>query len=196
VRFSAPVIGIPCDIVIRGKGVEPCSELSGGGGAIPVDEQMATGIPGVWAAGDVTSCLDLVSRQRTTNAIWPVAVEQGRVAGLNMTGAKERYAGSFARNSLRIGDWHFVSAGLTAREAEGWEIRTRRTKDGLRQIVVRADNLVGFVHAQKGATGPVNAGLSVNATGLGAPLGSLGFDPLDPDAHWGRSYYSDTANLR
>lgn len=190
VRFSAPDAEIPCNIVIRGKGVCPCGELVGAndpGGSILVDMTMATSFPNVWAAGDVARCHDRVRQEAFTNAIWPVAVEQGRIAGLNMVGANEKYEGSFARNSVRIGKTHFISAGLLGKPGEDLEIFTRIGKNYLRQTVLREGILVGFTSVEKANTGPTNAGLAVNAVGAGFRMSDLCFDPLSPKAHAGSS---------
>ena len=88
-----------CDLVIFGKGVHPCLDFLEGSGiavgrGIVVDERQETSVPGVYAAGDVAETMDIIYGDRRVNALWPLAVEQGRVAALNMAGIPATYPGS------------------------------------------------------------------------------------------------------
>jgi NAD(P)H-nitrite reductase large subunit len=82
---------IGCDMVVVGKGVTPNTELAQGskievGVGLRVDSDQQTVESGVYAAGDVTESYDVVREGPRLNAMWPNAVFQGRVAGLNMAG--------------------------------------------------------------------------------------------------------------
>ncbi len=80
---------LPCSLAIIGKGVRPnVGFLEGTGiqvneGAV-VDPHMATSLPFIYAAGDVAETLDLLKKKHQGQAIWPLAVEGGRIAGSNM----------------------------------------------------------------------------------------------------------------
>ncbi len=63
------------------------------GVGIRVDSHQGTDEPGVYAAGDVTEGYDVVRKGPRLNAMWPNAVFQGRVAGLNMAGRSTRAVG-------------------------------------------------------------------------------------------------------
>jgi NAD(P)H-nitrite reductase large subunit len=67
---------------------------------ILVDEKMQTNIPGVYAAGDVTEAVEFGTGRRTLNAIQPDAVEQARIAALNMAGKPAVSQGTFGFNVL------------------------------------------------------------------------------------------------
>ncbi len=56
----------------------------------------------VYAAGDVAETPDFLSDERSIYAIWPTAVEQGRVAGANMAGAGQAYPGSLGMNVVEL----------------------------------------------------------------------------------------------
>jgi len=79
---------LPCDLVIVGIGVVPNTEWLEGSG-VPIDngvvcdENLWTGVPGVYAAGDVASWPNptLGRRQRMEN--WTAAAEQGAAAARN-----------------------------------------------------------------------------------------------------------------
>jgi NAD(P)H-nitrite reductase large subunit len=70
------------------------------GSGILVDETMRTSVPDIYAAGDVAEFLDCLTGQPMVNAIQPNAVDQGRVAALNMAGRHGASRGGFAFNVL------------------------------------------------------------------------------------------------
>jgi len=88
-------------------------------GGILVDEHMCTNIPGVYAAGDVALSRDCLTGERQINAIQPNAVEQGRIAALNMVGDDTNFVGSLAMNvldtlgliSCSFGQWQGEAGG-------------------------------------------------------------------------------------
>ncbi len=96
---------IEADLVISSTGVKPnISFLAGSGIAcdqgILVDEKMETSVPGIFAAGDVSQSLDFSTGQKLVNAVQPVAVDEARIAALNMAGKKASTQGSLAMNVL------------------------------------------------------------------------------------------------
>ena len=56
-----------------------------------VNELLQTNQLGVWAAGDVASYPDLIFGTRRRLDHWDNAVEQGKLAARNMTGAGETF---------------------------------------------------------------------------------------------------------
>jgi NAD(P)H-nitrite reductase large subunit len=151
---------IECDLVVLAVGVKPAVELAqkagieiGSLGGIKVNGQMMTSALDIYAAGDVAETYDITREGNWINAIWPCAVEQGRVAGSNMAGRETPYEGSFRRNS--IGNFigvPAISMGLTHADAcsgcesgeEFQEIR-KRTKDTYKKLVLRNGRLVGTI---------------------------------------------------
>ncbi len=81
-------------------------------GGIRVDRQMRTSLPNVYAAGDVAAVPGLFGGESSVCPILTEAIEQGKVAGLNMAGEKSDYRGGFPANMLRCFDDYFFSAGL------------------------------------------------------------------------------------
>jgi len=143
---------IACDVVIIGKGVMPAlsfvpRDRIGVGLGIVVDPHMETTASGIYAAGDVAEFVDIVRRQRWVNAIWPEAVAQGRIAGMNMAGRKVAYKGSLSRNVIRIFDLDVMTAGIVeAPDDDGYEVVSaldprRKT---YRKLLFRDDRLVGM----------------------------------------------------
>jgi NADPH-dependent 2,4-dienoyl-CoA reductase/sulfur reductase-like enzyme len=93
------------NLVICAAGVRPNIAFLAGSGidtdlGVLVDERLQSNVPGVYAAGDVAEGIDFSTGERAINAIQPDAVDQGRVAGLNMVGKETPSAGSLAINVL------------------------------------------------------------------------------------------------
>lgn len=158
---------IECDNVILSVGVRPAVELAdnagieiGDMGGIKTDGNMMTSSQGVYAAGDVCETFDIARNQTFVNAIWPMAIEQGRIAGLNMAGQKTQYPGSVRMNS--IGNFIGIPAmsmGVTRTEECSYadeechfqEIK-KRTKNTYKKIILRNGCIVGAIFIGVGQT--------------------------------------------
>lgn len=104
------------DFVFMGKGVKPTVDWLRGSGVqidqgILVDSRLETNFPGIYAAGDVAQAPDFHSGRKISAGLWPAAVEQGEIAGKNMAGGSESYAGNLKKNVSRIGGIAFASIG-------------------------------------------------------------------------------------
>ena len=118
---------LPADIYLSAVGVDPNLDFLAGcgielGQGILVDPTMQSNIPGIYAAGDVAEANDCLNGKRQLNAIQPNAVDQGRIAALNMAGRPARFKGSFVFNVLTtlglssssFGEWQGVPGGESA----------------------------------------------------------------------------------
>lgn len=111
------------DLVLAVVGVRPNTELleSAGatlsaGRAVLVDEQMRTGLPHVFAAGDgVVTHHRLLGR--TYLPLGTTAHKQGRVAGENALGGDARFAGSLGTQVVKVFDLVAARTGLRDHEA-------------------------------------------------------------------------------
>jgi NAD(P)H-nitrite reductase large subunit len=97
---------LPADLVISAAGVKPnIAFLAGSHVAtnvgVLVDDRLRTNVPDVYAAGDVAESTDFSTGERGINAIQPNAVDQGRVAALNMVGKETHFVGALAINVLQ-----------------------------------------------------------------------------------------------
>ena len=112
---------ILCDIVICAAGVRPNVGLLKGSGAkincgVLVDSHCNAGVENIFAAGDVTESPDFITGAPGPTAIWPAAVRQGNVAGVNMAGGSievERNTGF--RTAFSLLGTSFVSLGQIAK---------------------------------------------------------------------------------
>ncbi len=98
------------DLVVVAAGVRPeLSFLEGtsvavapGGAGILVDQRMRTSVPGIYAAGDAALGPSVFGEAHAAHALWPTAVEQGRVAGANLAGRERVYSGSLNMNVAEL----------------------------------------------------------------------------------------------
>jgi len=115
---------LPAGLVISATGVRPNIEFLKGSGivtdaGIKIDGTMQTNVPGVYAAGDVAQAEEFYTGAQLVNAIQPNAVDQARVAALNMAGENSRSQGTMAINVLdtpglissSFGQWMGVKGG-------------------------------------------------------------------------------------
>lgn len=149
-----------CDMVILAVGVRPNIDLAksagiktGDMGGIAVDDHMLTSAPDVYAAGDVCETFDIARNTKFINAIWPMAVEQGRIAGLNMVGKPVAYGGSFRMNSIgnfigfpamSIGVLHQGECSYVDEECYFQEIKTR-SENTYKKMVLKNGRIIGAI---------------------------------------------------
>ena len=110
------------------------------GWGVPVDETLATNLPGVWAAGDVAETTDMITGERYVQAIWRNAVAQGKVVAERILGYDVSYAGAESMNSLKHLGLPLIAAGAVEGDRE---LRTSR-RGNLRKIILDEDRIVGF----------------------------------------------------
>ncbi|HUF38307.1 MAG TPA: FAD-dependent oxidoreductase [Anaerolineales bacterium] len=104
-------VEIPCEIVAVAIGVVPRIELARDARleidrGVLVDEGMLTSDPHIYAAGDIAQAYDSFAKRAVLDVLWPVARDQGRVAGANMAGGEAVYTKEVPLNVTRL-------AGLT-----------------------------------------------------------------------------------
>lgn len=137
-------------VVVAAVGVRPQVELARQAGlavnqGVLVDRRLRTSAPEVYAAGDVAETTDLVTGQGLVSGLWTNAVEMGRIAGSNMSGAVLEYPGAWGvLNSLEVAGITTVAVGLT-NPPPGGEYQVYQSRRGInyRKLVCRDDLLVG-----------------------------------------------------
>lgn len=148
---SGKVIG--CSLVIVAKGVAPNinlvsdTEIKVNEGII-ANHLMQTNIPNIYTAGDVCESFDLTLGELSLNALWPIAVEQGKIAGANMSGDNLKYAGSLGMNSLEFFGLAIISLGIfRLKGPEGFqEIKMVNPKANIyKKLILKNNFLVGAV---------------------------------------------------
>ena len=140
------------DLVAAGKGVVPATAWLDGSGiegrdGIGCDAFLETAAPGVFVAGDAALTTDVSLGEPRLNAIWPMAVEQGRYAAANMAGRRTAYPGSLSQNAVPVFDAMMISVGtVNPRYAVGCEVLpVEPGRESLLNLVFREDRLIGAV---------------------------------------------------
>jgi nitrite reductase (NADH) large subunit len=132
------------DVYVAATGVKPNVECLAGSGlamdwGVIVDDDLSTSAPDVYAAGDVAETRDRLTGERYVHAIFPNAVNQGRVVAEHLLGLDTVYEGAEAMNSLRHLGVPVVAAGIP----RGEELRMR--EDGaLRKLFIDDGQITGF----------------------------------------------------
>ena len=141
---------LPCSLVIIGKGVKPNVNLLRETGirlneGVVVDHRMATSLPSIYAAGDVAEPCDLLQKKPRGQAIWPLAVEGGWVAGSNMASAPSTLAGGLRMNVVELIGMRAVSVGAE----EGDQVLRYSPPGGsvYRKLVFSQGRVTGFLLA-------------------------------------------------
>ncbi|MBX3672485.1 MAG: FAD-dependent oxidoreductase [Burkholderiales bacterium] len=140
------------DLVISATGVTPNTAfLEGSGvacdGGVLVDERMESSVKGIFAAGDVSRAPEFDTDRKTAYAIQPTAVEQARVAALNMAGREATSPGALAMNvldtlglvSVSFGQWH----GVPHAQGGSWVEEMDRDRFRYLRLEFRDDRLIG-----------------------------------------------------
>lgn len=143
---------IPADLVILAIGVKPNLALTKKSGiktdqGIIVDNFMRTNLKDIYAAGDCTSSPDFFGGQKRSLPLWPLAFQQGRIAGLNMSGKVSRYPGGFSLNSLELFNLPIITAGQSTTEGEPYEIikKNQLKKKIYKKIIIQANRIIGSI---------------------------------------------------
>jgi nitrite reductase (NADH) large subunit len=145
-----------CSLVVVGKGVSPNislikdSEIKVNEGII-ADNFLRTSIPNIYTAGDVCESFDIALGKLTINALWPIAVEQGKVCGINMAGANISYEGSLAMNSIEFFSYPVVSLGvfkIDPKDSSFEELKATDAKASLyKKLILKGNTIIGAILA-------------------------------------------------
>ncbi|MFO8083051.1 MAG: FAD-dependent oxidoreductase [Desulfobacterales bacterium] len=172
---------LQCDMVVIGKGVLPSLAFVPRDRirvdlGIVVDKHLETSVPGIFAAGDVAEYVDIARKIPWVNAIWPEAVNQGRLAAMNMAGRKVACKGSLSRNVIRIFDVDVMTCGIVEPPADsGHQVITKiePRKNFYRKMVFDNNVLVGMVMVNNIAQGGIFVSLIQSETPLRVPKENL-----------------------
>ena len=144
---------VPCDLVVVAIGVIPRTELVAGtlvkiNRGIVVDNTLQTSVPDVYASGDVAEAFDFILNMNRLLPLWPLAVEEGRVAGSNMAGKKATYGGGTNMSSLKYFGIPIVSIGNANPKADdtAFEVMVKLDAENnvYKKLVLKNNIIVGM----------------------------------------------------
>lgn len=134
---------LSASMVIISAGVRPNLELADALGlekdkGIKVDEQLRTSRPDVYAAGDVAEF------RGVPYGIWTAAMEQGKIAGINMAGGAASYDGTTMANTLKVVGIDLASAGDIDAEKK-FESQVVQDEKVYKKIVIEDNHIIGCI---------------------------------------------------
>jgi NAD(P)H-nitrite reductase large subunit len=139
------------DMIVCGTGVRPNIDFAKGSGieianGIVTNGRQETNVAGVYAAGDCAETHDFLSGERVVHAIWPTAIDQGRVAGANMAGDNQAYPGSLSWNVTELFGLASASVG-EFRDRPGLEpiVFHNAAANIYRKLLLDGNRIVGAV---------------------------------------------------
>ena len=139
------------DMIVCGTGVRPNIDFAKGSGieitsGIVTNERQETNVADVYAAGDCAEAHDFLSGERVVHAIWPTAIDQGRVAGANMAGDTQTYPGSLSWNVTELFGLASASVG-EFRDRAGLEpiVFHNAAANIYRKLLLDGNRIVGAV---------------------------------------------------
>jgi NADPH-dependent 2,4-dienoyl-CoA reductase/sulfur reductase-like enzyme len=173
---------VPGDLVVLGLGVRPQTTLAQEAGiplgvknAIRVTPYLMTEVPHVWAVGDATQTLHQVTGLPSYVALATVANKQGRIAGMNLSGASIAFPGVLGTAITRVGSTEVARTGLTWAEASAAGIQAIETR-------IQAETKLGYFEdvspmtvkiVAEIASGRILGGQIVGGSGSGKRIDTL-----------------------
>lgn len=130
-------------MVVISAGVRPNLELAEPLGlktdkGVVVDERLRTNQSDIYAAGDVAEFRGM------PYGIWPAAMEQGKIAGMNMAGGEATYNGTTMANTLKVVGVDLASAGNIDAENK-FESKVATDEDQYKKIVLENNQIIGCI---------------------------------------------------
>ena len=130
-------------MVIISAGVRPNMDLAKELGlehdkGIQVNERLMTSVSHIYAAGDVAEFNGM------PYGIWPAAMEQGKIAGVNMAGGDMVYQGTTMANTLKVVGVDLASAGNIDVD-NSLESRVVTDDTVYKKVVLEKDRIVGCI---------------------------------------------------
>ena len=140
---------VEADVVLAGAGTRPNVEWLTGSGipvekGVLVNERMQTSDPLIYAPGDAAPGPSVFGEAHVIHALWPTAVEMGRVAGCQMAGVDMPYPGSLNMNVTQMFEVTVASIGnIRSRDTDGWYSMPEELGYGHCRVFVRDGRLCG-----------------------------------------------------
>ena len=128
---------VPCDVVLVAAGVRPKVDFLEGSGikigrGVEVNEYLETSIPDIYAAGDVNGL----------SGVWPDAMDQGKVAAMNMCGVKLEYEKPYPfKNTSNFFGITMLSIGKIDPVPEDAQVVTIFDRGTYKKAIIKDDRL-------------------------------------------------------
>jgi NAD(P)H-nitrite reductase large subunit len=140
---------LDCDMILLTTGVKPNMDLVRNSKiklnqGIIVNEFMETNVNNIYAAGDIAESFDCIYGKQGLKATWSNAVEQGKVAGLNIAGKRCKYPGFQSYNIIHINDVPFLSMGNVTNLPKNHSELVSKGMDSTRKVFIHENKILGM----------------------------------------------------
>jgi NADPH-dependent 2,4-dienoyl-CoA reductase/sulfur reductase-like enzyme/rhodanese-related sulfurtransferase len=115
---------VPAEFVLLATGTKPNIDLArkagitiGSTGAIKVNDRLETNISDIYAVGDCTESIHMVTGKPVWIPLATTANKHGRIAGINICGGNDTFPGVLGTFVVRVFDWTVAKTGLSEKEA-------------------------------------------------------------------------------
>lgn len=117
------------------------------GDGVPVEGELKTSLPNVFAAGDIAKVFEVISGRPSVTPGWLPAWQQGKVAGANMAGEHLTYRG-LRSVGTRVFNYDLVALGCTVPVERGYHEMTGEYPHPdlpylYKKLILRDDIVVG-----------------------------------------------------
>ena len=102
---------------------------------------METNIPNIYADGDVAE------HNERIYGIWPTAQRQGIIAGINMAGGNESYAGTVSSTSLKVAGIQLTSMGdMLVEDKTVEQVKVKNLDKSIhKKLFIQAGGIIGAI---------------------------------------------------
>lgn len=125
---------LEADLLVMAIGVRPASQIAiqaglpaNAKGALIVNSSMETGVPGIYAVGDLIEINHFVTGEKGYIPLAGPANKQGRIAADNICGIPSRYTGTQGSSILKIFDLAVASTGINEKTAQALHLNYEKS---------------------------------------------------------------------
>ncbi len=125
---------VTADLLIMAIGVRPASKIAleaglpaNAKGALIVNSAMETGVPGIYAVGDLIEVEHYVTGEKNYIPLAGPANKQGRIAADNICGIPSRYTGTQGSSILKVFDLAVASTGINEKTAQALHLNYEKS---------------------------------------------------------------------
>ena len=141
---------ISCQMVIVGKGVQSNLAFLKGSAlktdkGILVDKRQRSNLADIYAAGDIAQTPDFFETGHTIKALWPNAVQQGKIAGMNMAGKEIANPDEITANIVNLFGLNLASCGQIKKINAADDEMVFQNANVFRRLVFHNNVVVGAV---------------------------------------------------
>lgn len=113
------------DLVIMSVGIQPNTDFLDDAvfeklpnGALVVDQEMRTTVRDIYAAGDCASVYHFQKQEPAYFPLGTTANKCGKLAGINLTGGRERFPGAIGAAAIKVLDYELARIGISEEEGK------------------------------------------------------------------------------